>query len=171
VTSADAALFVTVWLAVTCFVAGQAGQRIAVTTGRTPAWAWPVWSAGALVCVVHALLAFGVRYGWTHERAVSATAEQTAAVYGIRWGGGVYVNYVFLAVWLAEAAWWRTNAAGYLSRPMLVTSVLRAFYLIVFVNAAVVFAAPSRRVAGVILSSVLLWIWRPVRVQSRRVQL
>ncbi|HEX2457325.1 MAG TPA: hypothetical protein VHI99_26740, partial [Vicinamibacterales bacterium] len=100
-----------------------------------------------------------------------ATAEQTAAVYGIRWGGGVYVNYVFLAVWLAEAAWWRTNAAGYLSRPMLVTSVLRTFYLIVLVNAAVVFAAPSRRVAGVILISVLLWIWRPVTVQPRRVQL
>jgi hypothetical protein len=48
---------------------------------------------------------------------------------------------------------------------------LRAFYLIVLVNAAVVFAAPSRRVTGVILISVLLWIWRPVTVQPRRVQL
>jgi hypothetical protein len=35
--------------------------------------------------------------------AVLETARQTDAVYGVSWGGGVYVNYLFVAAWLTEA--------------------------------------------------------------------
>jgi hypothetical protein len=164
VTSGNAALLTTVWLAMAGFVAGQAGQRVTALTGRAPGWAWPVWSAGALLCVTHALLALAVRYEWNHERAVSATADQTAAVYGLHWGGGIYVNYVFLAVWLADAAWWRFDAAAFLSRPCSLTILVRAFYFIVLINAAVVFA--SHRFPGLILMALLLWIWRPLPARS-----
>ena len=40
------------------------------------------------------------------------TARQTAAVYGVAWGGGVYVNYLFVGVWLAELLWWRVDPAA-----------------------------------------------------------
>ncbi len=38
----------------------------------------------------------------------------------------------------------------------------RAFSLIVLVNAAVVFAAPSRRIMGTMLIAALIWTWRPI---------
>ena len=161
-TSGELALFVTIWLAVIGFVAGQAGQRIAVETGRAPAWAWPVWCVGAFAGVLHAVLAFDIRYDWSQEQAIRATAEQTAAVYGLHWGGGLYVNYAFLAAWLADAAWWRLAPARFRARPTLVTTTFRVFSLIVLVNATVVFAAASRRIIGLTLIALLMWIWRPV---------
>ena len=161
-TTGEVALFVTIWLALTGFVAGQAGQRTAVLTGRAPAWAWPVWCLGALAGAIHALLAFEIRYDWSHQQALRATADQTAAVYGLRWGGGLYINYAFLAAWLADAAWWRLDPSGFLSRPAIVSTAFRAFSFIVLVNAAVIFAAPSRRVVGLILIAGLAWTWRPI---------
>jgi len=107
------------------------------------------------------MLALDLRYGWDHAQAVASTADQTAAVYGLRWAGGIYVNYVFLAVWVGEVAWWRLNARSFLFRRPGVTILVRAFYFIVLVNAAVVFARPVHRVAGAFLIVILGFIWRP----------
>ena len=72
----------------------------------------PVWSPALL----HILIAMSHHHRWSHEAAVLETARQTAAVYGLAWGGGVYVNYLFVGVWLAELVWWRIDPAA-LSRP------------------------------------------------------
>jgi hypothetical protein len=164
VTSAlDAALFTTIWLSVLLFVAGEAGKRPAFDSGRPARWAWPIWSLGAMLCAVHMILAIGLRHGWSHEAAIESTARQTQSVYGLDWGGGVYVNYAFLAVWTAEVLWWRAAPRRYFSRPAALTWIVRAFFLIVLFNAAVVFASGGRGVAGLILTALLLWIWRPRR--------
>ena len=89
------------------------------------------------------------------------TARQTAAVYGINWGGGVYVNYFFVAAWLIEAWWWRAYPSLYFGRRRAITWALRAFYFVIIVNAAVVFASVPRRALGVVLVGALVWIWRP----------
>ena len=112
--------------------------------------------------MLHAVLAFDIRYDWSQDQAIRATAEQTAAVYGLRWGGGLYINYAFLAAWLADAAWWRLAPTRFLSRPKLVTTGFRVFSLTVLVNGAVVFAAPSRRIMGTMLIAALMWNWRPI---------
>jgi hypothetical protein len=51
----------------------------------------------------------------------------------------------------------------YFSRPSSATWSLRIFYLIVLINAAIVFASGLRAVAGLLLVATLLWIWRPAR--------
>ena len=33
------------------------------------------------------------------------SARQTAEVFGLDWGGGLYVNYAFTAAWVADVAW------------------------------------------------------------------
>ena len=152
------ALYATIWLALAAFVAGEFGKRRRIV----PRWAWRVSLAGALLCVVHIVIALGSRHHWSHDAAVRATARQTAAVYGVEWGGGVYVNYVFVAVWLAELWQWRAQPVKYLARSPAAQWRLRAFFIIIIVNAAVVFAAPSHRVAGIVLTATLLliWMWR-----------
>jgi hypothetical protein len=106
-------------------------------------------------------IALDVRHGWSHQSALEATARQTAAVYGIEWGGGVYVNYLFVIIWLAEAWWWRMDPKSYARKSPVLAWTLRAFYFIVIVNAAIVFAGPARRIAGAILVTCLIWAWRP----------
>lgn len=154
------ALYATIWIALALFVVGEAGKRSpdAYVARR---FAWPLWFSGAILCALHIVIAFAGRHGWSHDAAVRDTARQTAAVYGIGWDGGIYVNYLFVAVWTIEAWWWRARPEQYFARPQALTWTLRIFYLVVIVNAAVVFAGVSGRAAGIPLVAALVWLWRP----------
>lgn len=157
-TAADWALYASIWTGVVLFVAGEVAKR-----RRRPAsgWGWYLWTAGACLTGAHTLIALAVAHGWEHGAAIEATARQTESVYGVGWRGGIYVNYVFLAAWISEIVWWRLNPEGYFARSAALTMVLRSFYFVVLVNAAVVFASPPRRAAGLALMAALLWAWRP----------
>jgi hypothetical protein len=149
------ALYATIWLALAAFVAGEAGNYRRPVAG----WAWPISCAGAILCVVHIVIAFGHHHHWSHSAAVEETARQTASVYGVAWGGGVYVNYVFVAAWIVDLWWWRTRPSDYFARRPVVAWALRAFFLIIIFNATVVFASPRMRMAGALLSLALVLIW------------
>ena len=114
------ALYVTIWLALLLFVAGETGRSVARRT-RPPAWAWWAFTLGLVLALVHTALAFDVVHHWVHADAVLATARQTDAVFGVAVGWGVYVNYVFYGVWAADAAWWRRSPDLWM-RPALVTT-------------------------------------------------
>ena len=156
----SAALYVTVWIALACFVTGEAGKLRARKSGVLLGWAWMVWTAGAALLAMHIAVALHVRHGWSHASTMRAVEEQARAVYGVGWGGGVWFNYLFLLAWMAEAIWWRAVPSDYLHRRLEVTMLLRAFYALILINGAIVFAAPARRPAGVIAVAVVLWVWR-----------
>ena len=149
------ALYATIWLSMVLFIAGESGRSFAPRDEAPPKWAWWTFMVGLLLAIVHTLLSFAIVHGWSHADAVTVTARQTATIYGVAFGGGVYVNYVFLATWLGDAAWWWRS--GTARGPML--WLLRAFYLVVIVNAAVVFASGWRRVFGAVLVSWLVRVW------------
>lgn len=149
----------TIWLALAGFVAGQAGISRQRRTGAAPNWLWPVWGLGLVACGVHILVAMGSHHHWSHAAAVVETARQTEAVYGLAWGGGVYVNYLFVLAWMSELVWWRVDTRRYLNQPRWSRWAFRGFYLVIVVNAAVIFAAPDRRVAGVALTAALIAAW------------
>jgi len=114
----NAALYWIVWISLSFFALGEAGRRSART------WAKPVSIAGLLLLAVHIVMAMGVRHGWSHAAAITATARQTSVVYGLDWGGGVYVNYLFVAVWLATFVSWRGNRRR---APLVLASIGRRF--------------------------------------------
>ena len=149
----------TIWLALAGFVAGEAGKTRLFRTGVAPRWAWTAWCAGLIVCTIHILIAMAHHHGWSHQAAVEETARQTAAVYGLAWGGGVYVNYLFAGVWLAELLWWRVDPGGYAVQPPWMRWAVRTFYLVIVFNAAVVFVAPGRRAAGGVVVAALVAAW------------
>ncbi len=164
----DLALYSTIWVSLALFTVAEAGKRQWSEHRTVPAWAWPAWVLGAGLCTVHITLAFAARHHWSHASAVRETARQTGAVYGVDWGGGVYVNYVFLAAWWVEAWWWRMRPAGFFGRPAALTWALRAFYGAIVVNAAIVFANVERRALGAALVGALVWAWRPTRAAAAR---
>jgi hypothetical protein len=112
----------------------------------------------------------GARHGWSHDAAWAATARQTASVYGLAWGGGVLVNYAFVAAWLFELWSWRRSPERYRHRSALVTWPIRLFFLVIVFNAAVVFAGGWRRAIGVILTAVLIASWWP-QAKTKRPEL
>jgi hypothetical protein len=148
------ALYATIWLALALFVAGEAGKRRRPVPGR----AWWLSLAGAMMCAVHIVIAMGHHHHWSHASAIEETARQTASVYGVAWGGGVYVNYLFVAVWLGYLWRWWTPAAGATQSAAVVWG-LRAFFFMIIFNATVVFAVSRMRTVGIVLSLALALIW------------
>jgi hypothetical protein len=154
------ALQATIWIALLCFAVGESGRVFTRRGQAPPRWAWWLFTAGALLAIAHTLLAFATVHRWSHADAVLDTAAETNAVFGVSFGAGIYVNYLFFAVWLADALWWRFAAAGY-QRPASITWILRAFYMVIIFNAVVVFVDGARRLAGLVLVSWLARIWSP----------
>jgi hypothetical protein len=117
------------------------------------------WTAGATLAIIHVALAFHVHHAWSHDSAFTETARQTRELLGVTFGGGVFVNYAFLAVWLADAAWWWLAPAKYAGRPRALDSAVRAFLLFIFFNGAIVFGKGPVRVAGLVSLAVLAAAW------------
>ena len=156
------ALYLTIWLALALFVVGEVGR----SAFRPRPWVWWAFALGLFMALVHTAVAFDRVHNWVHADAVRNTAQQTEAMFGTAVGWGVYVNYLFFAVWLADAWWWRAGMTP-AERPGSVTWTLRAFYLVIILNAAVIFAAPPRRIFGLAVVALLAWAWRPRQLRGR----
>lgn len=154
-------LYWMVWLSLVAFAAGELAKS------RRLAGAWSISATGAILLAVHIVLAMAVRHGWSHASALEATARQTSDMFGLNWGGGVYVNYVFAAVWIAELFVWRQWPEGYTSRPDWLKWSLRAFYFVIIVSAAVIFATGWRRWMGAGILAVLVASWIQRRDRTR----
>jgi hypothetical protein len=132
----------------------------------TSAWAlaeWRrsrmLWTIGAVLATIHSAAAFKVFHGWSHDAALVATARQTLAVTGIDWGGGLYFNYAFVGVWLADALWWWIAPRSHESRPPVIGAVVRGFLFFMFLNGAVIFADGWMRVLGILSVGLVSIAW------------
>jgi hypothetical protein len=108
-----------------------------------------LWTAAAALALFHAALAFAVSYEWSHAAAFEDTARRTGAVTSVAWGGGLFVNYAFLALWMADALWWWAAPMAYLRRSAWIERTRAALFFFMFLNGAVVFASSTARLAGV----------------------
>lgn len=118
-------------------------------SGRRAKKARWFWTLACVLYVFHVACAFGFRHHWSHAAAYGHTAEQTAAVTGIHWGGGLYFNYAFTAFWLADTvAWWQRGAdSPYRSSSYFWT--LHSVFAFMMVNATIVFGPPFWKWAGI----------------------
>jgi hypothetical protein len=151
----------TAWLAFAAYVGGTvAGLRH--PSGRTFRL---VWLAGAVFLLVHLLAAFHFKHGWSHATAYADTARQTREVTGLDWGGGVYLNYLLVIVWLADAtSRVRTNP---IVLSLVLRRVLTVFYAFMWFNAAVVFVRnPMRWVGAAAFVLLAVFAWRCSRPAS-----
>jgi hypothetical protein len=114
---------------------------------------------GLLALLLHVALAFDLRYAWSHALAARDTARQTEQLTGSRFGGGLFVNYAFVLVWAAEVAWWWRWPVSFAERPRAVTLVVRAIFVFMFVNGAIVFVRGPMRFVGIAAVLVVAWAW------------
>ncbi len=97
-----------------------------------------LWTAACAFYLAHLVAAFSFYHHWSHAAAYTETARQTFEVFGLRWGGGLYFNYVFTAVWIADVLRWWCGIDRYRSRRALTTAI-HSFFAFMFFNATVVF--------------------------------
>jgi hypothetical protein len=123
---------------------------------RRPAIGRIAWSGGCLLFVLHVAAAFGSYHGWSHAAAYQETARQTAELFGIQWGGGLYFNYAFAVMWVTDVCWMWTRPVTYSHRPRWISAAVQAFMAFMFFNATVVFGSAPARWAGAAVSVALL---------------
>lgn len=141
------------YLARVFFDLRSVGSRRVASLARKARWAW---TAGVSFYILHVFCAFGFYHEWSHLLAYRHTAEQTAAVIGIHWGGGLYFNYAFTVFWLADVvAWWCRDVESPYRSPTYFWTLHIVFAFMV-INATVVFGPPLWKWAGLVIGFVFL---------------
>jgi hypothetical protein len=117
-----------------------------------------VWGFGCALLLLHVAIAFHLGHNWSHQAAWNHTQQISG------FGDGIYVNYAFALVWLADAVWLCTAFESYCARPRWLSWTIHGFLAFIVFNAAVVFGSPSSRTAlafGLLPVLVLLVLgWR-----------
>jgi hypothetical protein len=113
--------------------------------------------------IVHAVAVFHYIHHWSQEEALAHTARQTAALVGLDWGGGLYVNYAFISLWAGDAALWWRDRSSYEARSVASRDILLAIFVFMFVNGGIVFAHGPARVIGLIAVGIATW----ARIEKR----
>lgn len=117
------------------------------------------WTIGCLGLITHLIFAFHFYHHWSQESALRETARQTAEVTGNNWGGGLFINYAFLAAWVADVVWWWRGLESYQQRHWLITATWHFVLIFMVFNATVVFKTGAVRWIGIALCSLLLSVW------------
>jgi hypothetical protein len=158
----------TAWLAM-AGLAASAAVSLRSSPGRSAAdrggarW---FWTAACVILWTHVACAFQFQHHWSHAAAYAHTARQTAEFVGLDWGGGLYFNYLLMAVWTGDALWWWIGPQTYCDRPAIIGRLVGGFVAFIAFDATVVFGAgPLRWLAlGVILVLGLRAMRRRTRV-------
>lgn len=91
------------------------------------------WALAAAMFVVHVAVAFHFAHRWQHANAYNHVRESAG------FGPGVYVSYLFTALWAADAVWMATKPKSYSTRPPWLGWAVHTFIVFVTFNGTVVY--------------------------------
>jgi hypothetical protein len=153
----------TIWLALIAYALGTAMLLLARGRAHWLVRARWMWTLGCAFFLAHVVCAFGFFHGWSHDAAYRETARQTAELTGLRWGGGIFLNYIFALAWLADVLWWWLAPGSFSRRsPRLAAAWQGVFFFIVF-NGTIVFGKGPVRWLGVAICAGLAALWAGTR--------
>lgn len=164
----------TIWTTIVAYALGSAAFALA---GRSSQWhsagrsrwyarARVAWTVAVISLITHFIFAFQFYHDWSHDSAYRDTARQTADVVGLNWGGGLYINYALLAIWMADVAcWWLAGLNSYRARPWPLTIIWHGLLIVIIFNATVVFADGIVRWLGLAICICLFLTWTLIASQ------
>lgn len=151
-----------VWLCVAAYFLALALAQ------RHPRWARVWWTVGCFACLVHIALAMHLVHHWSHTAAYADTARQTREATGLDWGGGIYFNYIFAALWLVDVVWWWVGSQARARRPKWLSAALHLFLAFIIFNATVVFESGILRWSVLAaIACLAVWWFRNRRYDAR----
>lgn len=150
----------TIWISI---IAYTIGCVVFATARRQPdgdKWTRLAWTTGCAALVAHFICAFNYYHAWSHQSAYIETARQTAEVFKINWGGGLFINYAVAILWFTDVAWWwLAGLSSYRRRPWLLTLIWHSFLIFIIFNATVVFKNGMTRWIGLLVCLTLCLSW------------
>lgn len=161
---------ITIWVAVAGFAAGAVAFALSGRRAGPGRAARLAWTVACVALFAHVACAFHFYHGWGHESAYLDTARQTKEVFGLDWGGGLYINYALMAGWAADVArWWLRGPDSYGRGRRWLTLAWHGFLLFIFFNATVVFKSGVARWAGLgVCAGVCAAWWLAARDRRNR---
>jgi hypothetical protein len=153
-----------IWIALAGYFSGAVIFALSRGRARLDRLARLAWTLGCLALAVHIVLAFNFYHHWSHDSAYAETARETNAVAGLDWGGGVYINYIILSLWIVDTAWWWRGLELYRRRSAWITFAWHGLLLFIIFNATVIFESGALRWIGLTSSMALIssWICAPM---------
>jgi hypothetical protein len=149
----------TIWITLGGYTAGTALYFTARGRRHWETWARLAWTIGCLALLAHAAFALHFYHRWQQSSAWQETARQTAEVFGVEWGGGLYINYAFMLAWVVDTIWWWRGLDAYRRRSRALTAAWHGFLIFMFFNATVVFETGVLRWLGLWLGLGLGLLW------------
>ena len=150
----------TIWVAIVAYAIGSVVFALARGRSRWDSGTRVLWTIAVLSLVGHFICAYQFYHHWSHESAYVDTARQTDEVIGLDWGGGLFINYAFLAIWTIDVLWWWLRGiASYRTRPWPLVAAWHGFMIFILFNAMVVFKDGPTRWVGLVICLVLLLSW------------
>ena len=150
----------TIWISIVAYTVGCVVFAVARGRVEIDRWVRLAWIAGCAALLAHYISAFQFVHAWSHAAAYDDTARQTAEVFGINWGGGVFINYALGILWTADVAWWWfAGLASYRRRPWLLVLIWHCFLIFIIFNATVVFEHGLTRWIGILVTACLSLSW------------
>ena len=118
-----------------------------------------VYAVGAFIMAIHIVCSYGIAHEWSHQAALDHTANETLDVVGVAVPHGVYVNFLFLIVYVANGVWRFRLGASRMRRPQVVAIAIDCFLDAIVLMATVVFETGWIRwvMIGFVLAIVLRW--------------
>jgi len=147
----------TIWMSILAYTAGCV---VFATARNADRWVRLAWTIGCAALVAHFICAFNFYHSWSHQSAYIDTARQTAEVFRINWGGGLFINYALAILWIADVAWWWfAGLSAYRRRSWLITLPWHGFLLFIIFNATIVFKDGLTRWMGLLVCLTLGLSW------------
>lgn len=149
----------TIWVTLAAYSVGLALLALSRKKQRLEQSARLAWTIACLSLLIHIACAFHFYHEWSQDSAYQETARQTAEVFGLNWGGGLYINYALMLGWIADVVWWWRGLDGYRRRPAALVAIWQGFLMFIFFNATVVFETGPLRYTGLFLCLGLCLLW------------
>jgi hypothetical protein len=154
----------TIWITLSAYLLGSVVFHLkSVRNGRN-SLTRGIWTIALLALVLHFVAAYQYYHDWNQTSAYLETARQTNDYIGLNWGGGLYINYAILLIWIVDLSlWWLQGPDSYQKHFWKVRLVWHWLLIFIIFNALIVFKGGMVRWIGILYCSVLIFTWLPIR--------
>lgn len=118
-----------------------------------------VWFLGSILALGHSVGSLLTFHDGSQADALASTAEQTRELLGFAFGAGLYVNYVFVIVWMSDAIFRIVAPRHYGGLPVNYFWCVNGFLIFIAFNGAIVFKAGIVRWLGLLCCVLLGCLW------------